>query len=164
MVHSWSLLTPFAIISADIWSPGDVISPTGAKFLLNCMCDMTQFVCIVVLAHVNAAELAQTFMEDVLLKFGLCLAIEVNNDSKFMGLFEATSKLLNIRLHRAAKRNHKDIGVERYHTFLNHNVKIISSARQTHKCFVEVGHISAYAWNAMPIDGTDIICSIPAIG
>lgn len=81
-----------------------------------------------------------------------------------MALFEDTAKSLNIRLHRAVKRNHKAIGVERYHTFLNHNVKIISSARQTHKCFIEVGHISAYVWNAMPIDGTDIIRSIPAIG
>ena len=38
LVHSWPLLTPFAIISADIWSPGQIMSPTGAKCLLNCMC------------------------------------------------------------------------------------------------------------------------------
>ena len=41
--------------------------------------------------------------------------------------------------------------------------KIISSVRQTHKCLVEIGMVSAYAWNAMPIDGTDIISSVPAI-
>ena len=93
---------------------------------------MPQFVCSVAVAHVNAAELARAFMEGVLLKFVLCLVIVVDNDSKFMALFEATSKALNIRPHRAAKRNHKAIGVERYHTFLNHNVKIISSTRQTH--------------------------------
>ena len=32
-----------------------------------------------------------------------------------------------------------------------------------HKCVVEVVLISAYAWNTMPIDGTDSIRSIPAI-
>ena len=40
---------------------------------------------------------------------------------------------------------------------------IIRSIRQTHKCFVEVELISVYAWNTMPIDGTDKIRSIPAI-
>ena len=164
LVHSWPLLTPFAIISADIWSPGDIISPTGAKCLLNSMCDMTQFMVSVALAHVNSAELARVFMEGVLLKFGLCIVILVDDDSKFMALFEAMAKLLNIRLHRVSKRNHKAIGVKRYHKFLNHNARIISSARQTHKCFVEVGHISAYAWNAMHIGGNNIVRSIPVIG
>ena len=67
-------------------------------------------------------------------------------------------------MHAVAKRNHKAVGVERYHKFLNHSTKIITSARQTNKCFVEAAMVSAYAWNAMPIDGTDIARSIPAIG
>ena len=155
LVHYCPLLTPFAIVSVDIWSPGDVISPTCAKCLLNCMCNMTKFVCSVALAHVNAAKLARAFVEGVLLKYGLCLVIVVDDDSDVMALFEATSKSLNIRLHKAAKRNHKAIGVERYYTFLNHNVKIISSVRQTHKCFVEVGHISVM--RGMPCQLTALI-------
>ena len=87
----------------------------------------------------------------------------VDDDSTFMAIFEAMAKELNIRLHRVTNRNHKAIGVERFHQFLNHNATIISSARQTHKCFVEVALISVYAWNTMPIDGTDKIRSIPAI-
>ena len=81
-----------------------------------------------------------------------------------MAIFEVMAKELNIRLHRVTNRNHKAIGVERSHQFLNHNATIISSARQTHKYFVEVALISVYAWNAMSIDGTDKIRSIPAIG
>jgi len=61
LIHSWPLLTPFAIISIDIWSPGETTSPTGAKCMLNSMCDMTQFVCVVALSHVNAVELARNF-------------------------------------------------------------------------------------------------------
>ena len=75
---------------------------------------------------------------------------------------EAVPKTLNTR--RVAKRNHKAIGVKRFHKFLNHNVTIISSARQIHNSFVEVALISAYAWNAIPIDRTDIIRSIPTMG
>ena len=101
-------------------------------------------------------------MEGTLLKFDFFIVVVVD-DIKFMAIFEAMAKALSIRLHRVAKRIHKAIGVERFHKFLNHNATIISSARQTHKCFVEVALISAYAWNAMPIDGTDIIRNISAI-
>ena len=117
-------------------------------------------------SHIScyAAELSRAFMEGTSLKLGFCMVVAVDDDSKFMALFESMANALNIRLHRVAKRNHKAIGVERYHKFLNHNATILSAARQTHKCFVEVALVSAYAWNAMPIDGTDIIRSIPAIG
>ena len=103
-------------------------------------------------------------MEGILLKFGLCIVIVVDDDSKFMALFEVMAKSLNIRLQRISNRNHKDIGVERYHKFLNHNVRIMSSTRQTHKCFVEVGQTSTYAWNAIHTGDTDIIRGISDIG
>ena len=111
LVHSWPILTPFAIISANIWSPGEITSPTGAKYILNLMCDMTQFVCSVAISNVNAAELSRAFMEGTLLKLGFCMVVVVDDDSKFMALFEAMATALNIRLHRVAKRNHKAIRV-----------------------------------------------------
>ena len=103
-------------------------------------------------------------MENVLLKFGLCLVVVVDDDSKFMSVFTQMCKALNIKIHRAAKRNHKAIGVERFHRFPNHSNTLVSHQRETHTCFVESSMIAAYAWNAMPIDGTDIVRSIPAIG
>ena len=117
LVRSWPLLTPFAIISIDIWSPGEITSPTAAKYMLNSMCDMTHFVCAVALSHVNAAELARAFMKGTFLKLGFCIVVVVDEDSKFMALFEAMVKALNIRIHRVAKRNYKAIGVERFHKF-----------------------------------------------
>ena len=100
------------------------------------MCDMTQFVVYVAMSHVNSAELARAFMEGVLLKFGLCIVIVVDDDTKFMAVFEDMAKKLNIRLHRAAKRNYKAIGVEIFHKFLNHNQRIIGAARETYTCFI----------------------------
>ena len=164
LVHSWPLLAPFAIISADIWCPGDTVSPTGMKYVLNCMCDMTQFVVSTAISHATAAELSRAFMENVLLKMGICIVLVVDDGNEFMGIFEQMAKGLKIRLHKAAKRNHKAVGVERYHRFLNHSVTILSNERQTIKCFVEAAMISAFAWNAMPTDGTDIGRSVSAIG
>lgn len=48
--------------------------------------------------------------------------------------------------------------------FLNHSVTIISSERQRPKCYVEASMITAYVWNAIPVDSTDIGHSISAIG
>lgn len=164
LIQSWPLLTPFPVIFTDLWSPGDVVSSTGATKLLNCMCDITSFVVSVAITYTNAAELAQAFMENVLLKFGLCLAVVVDNGSIFMGVFTQTMKSLNIHLHRVSKRNYNAVGVERYYRFLNHNVIIVADARETPRCFVEAGLIAAFAWNVMLVDGTDILHSVPAIG
>lgn len=149
LVHSWLLLVPVAIISGDIWIPGNIVSPTGANCLLDYMCDMTQFLCSVAMSHVNSAKLAQTFMEGVLLKFGICIVIVVEDNTKFMAVFKAMAKLLNVRLNYVLKRNHKAIGVERYHTFLNHAQTNIGAVREIHRCFVEVGVILSYAWNTI---------------
>ena len=63
-----------------------------------------------------------------------------------------------------AKKNHKAVGVERYQKFLNHSQRISTEDRGTSESFVEIGMATAYAWNASPIDGTDIVRSVPAIG
>lgn len=72
--------------------------------------------------------------------------------------------LLKIRFHAAAKRNHKSIGVERFHAFLNRGTTIFAEERGSNECFVEAAMVLAYAWNASPVDGTGIIRSVPAIG
>ena len=47
---------------------------------------------------------------------------------------------------------------------MNHVCNIFGEERETSEYFVESGMLSVYAWNASPIDGTEIIRSIPAIG
>ena len=73
------------------------------------------------------------------------------------------AKALNIRLYKDAKRNHKVVGVECFHNFLNLPVTIISDKWQPPKHFVEVIMISAYTWNVIPVDGIDIGRSISII-
>ena len=89
LVHSWPLLTPFVIISAGIWSPGETTSGTCAKCILNCVCGMSQFVVAVADQHVNASELTRAFVANVLLKFGLCLVIVVDDPSLFKVFFSS---------------------------------------------------------------------------
>ena len=118
---------------------------------------MTQFVVSVATEFITASHLARLFMECVLLKFGLCCLLVVDTDNKFKGVFVDMADSLNIRMYVAAARNHKAVGVERFHKFLNHATTIFSEERGSAECFVECGMLAAYAWNASPIDGTDII-------
>ena len=41
---------------------------------------------------------------------------------------------------------------------------IAAEERDTINIFVPAGIAAGYAWNSVPLDGTDILCSIPAIG
>lgn len=164
LVHSWPITSPFAIISVDIWKPGDTTNIDGFKMLLNAMCDMTQFIVSTPIKTSESTFLARTFMEHVLLKFGLCVMVVCDAGSEFRGHFQAMCETLNLRFHLVAKRNHKAVGVERFHKFLNHAQKIGTEERGTSAAFVEIGMTTAYAWNASCIDGTEIVRSIPAIG
>ena len=87
LVHSWTLLTPFAMIAANIWCPGDTVSLTGMKFILNCMCNTTQFVISAALSQANRSILAKAFMENFLLKVGICIVLVVDDSNEFMGIF-----------------------------------------------------------------------------
>ena len=60
------------------------------------MCDMIQFIASVALSPINSAELSRAFVEGILLKFGLCIVIVVDDNKKRMALFERTAKSLNI--------------------------------------------------------------------
>jgi len=164
LVHSWPITTPFAILSVDIWKPGATVNPRGFKTLLNVMCDMTQFVVSSAIERTDSSYIARIFMETVLLKFGICAMVVVDEGSEYRRTFEQMCKTLKISFHPVAKRNHKAVGVERYHKFLNHSQTIATEQRGTPEIFVECGMTTAYAWNASYIDCTDIARSILAIG
>ena len=128
------------------------------------MCDMTQFVVSIPIKYTEASYLARLFVAGIFLKFGLCLMVIVGDGNTFRGEFEQMYEMLNMRFHIVAKRNYKAVGIEQYHKFLIFSQRIESERRQTPEAFVEIGMVTACAWDASPIDGTDIIRSVPAIG
>ena len=164
LAQSWPITTPFTIIPVDLWQPREMSDYTGRNHLMNAMCDMTQFVVSIAIKFIIVSHLARLFMEGVILKFSLCALIVVDTDNKFKGTFVSMADALKIRVHVAAARNHKTVGVERFHNFLNHVCKIFGEERETSDFFVDCGIILVYVWNASPIDGTEIIRIIPAIG
>ena len=163
LLSSWPVSSPFAILHADLWCPGDYTDYTGSHYLLNVICDLTQFVVVVPVTGSTSALMAKYFMQDVLLKFGLCLLVVIDDGTPFKSAFTAACIVLKIPFEYVAKRNHKSLLIEKMHRFLNKVVTIAASDRSTLYCFVEAGIAAGYAWNSVPIDSTDIIRSIPAI-
>jgi hypothetical protein len=128
------------------------------------MCDFTGFVILAPISHPTAASLAECLMQHVLLQVGFCLLLNVDDDSKFKGLFKEACDHLGLRFNPAAKGNHKAVSVERFFRYLNKAVTIASEDRDTLDVWIPASMIAGFAWNSSPIDGTDIIRSVAAVG
>ena len=63
-----------------------------------------------------------------------------------------------------SRGNHRGSSVKRYHRFINKAQEIAGNNRGTHKVYLQNAKTSQYAWNSAPIDNTDIIRSMAAIG
>ena len=162
---SWPVTVPFWIMHVDLWSPGDLTNNKGEKgYLMNALCDLTQFVVSVPTFNVTADYLGQLFMEHIFLSFGCCAVIVVDDGSNFKGSFEAMCGALGITFWALSRGNHKGNSAERYHRFLNKTQAINGNDRGTHQIFIQNAKTSQYAWNSAPIDGTDVTRSMAAIG
>ena len=113
------------------------------------MYDMSQFVVVVPVPDESSAILASYFMQHVLMKFGLCHLVVFDDGTPFKELSGIKCQL----------RHSCSI-----HRFLNKSVTIAAGERGTTNIFVPAGIAVGYARNSVPIDGTDILRSIPAIG
>ena len=71
------------------------------------MCDMTLFFVSIALVYVTVLDLSKVFIDNILLKFGICILLVVGNGSTFIGIFIHMAKALNIRLCKASKRSHR---------------------------------------------------------
>ena len=129
---------------------------------LNITYNMTQFVVFIATEYITTLPLAQLLMESILLKTGLWSLIVVDSDNTFKGIFVEIVEALGTR--RRSAGNHKDVGNERFHKFLNHATTIFLEERGSVEYFVECSMLSACTCNTNPIDVTDIILSVSAIG
>ena len=162
-MFSCPVSSPFAILHADLWVPGHFTDSDGNVALMNGMCNMTQFVAVVPVPGETSATLAEYFMQHVLLKFGICHLLILDDSSPFRGPFTTMCKSLNINYDVLVKSNHKCLLVEVFHRLINKEITIVAENRGTNDIFVVAGVTAGYAWNSSPIDGTNILRSIPAI-
>ena len=163
-MFSWPVSSPFTILNVDLLMPGHFEDKSGNVALMNVICDMTQFVIIVPVPDEVASTLAEHFMYHVLIKFGICHLVILDDGSPFKGVFSTMCKALRINYDILDKRTHKGLLVKNFHRFLNKTVTIAVEDRGSNDVFVAADVAAEYAWNTSPIDGTDIFCSVPTLG
>ena len=103
VISSWNVGSPFAILRTDLWIPGLFTNRNVNVILMNIICDITQFVIVVPVSNISAANLAEYFMQPVLLIFGIYHLVILNDGSPFKCIFTAICKDLNINYDMLAK-------------------------------------------------------------
>ena len=136
----------------------------GNTALMNTMYNMSLFIVIVPVSDESSSTLTDYFFQHVLLKFGLCYPVVLDDGNSFKCAFVFMCKALKLNYDILAIRNHKGILVEHFHRFLNKTTTITMEDRQSNDVFIPTGIAAGYAWNSAPIDGTDISRSTVAIG
>ena len=143
LYFSWSITSPFHIMHVDLWMPGTLLDDSGQVMqLMNCMCNLTQFVVSVLVTDSTSEILSKLFMEHVVLYFGMVSVVVVDADSKFLHLFQAMCLALGIELWPLARGNYKWSSIEHYHRFLNKTQTIVGADRGTHLSFTQNYKIS----------------------
>ena len=127
------------------------------------MCDTTQFVVIVSVPDETLVTLADNFMHHVLFYFGICHIVMLEDSSHFKGVFFEIFKALNINFDILVKINHKSLIIKN-HRFINRSITISTKGRGTDEVFVTINITAECTYNISPIDGIDILRSVPAIG
>ena len=81
----------------DIWSPVNVLNKhEDGRHILMCMCDLTQFIVSYILIDTRSEDLSISFMEQVILTYGMVAVVVVDADSWFRSTFESMCKLLKL--------------------------------------------------------------------
>ena len=161
---SWPVTISFYIMDVDLWDSGTYFSKNSAgRHLLNFMCDLMQLVAYNITTETHVEHLANLFMENIALSFGMVAILVVNAIFRFKSVFKDMCTALGIIYWPLSHGNHKGKSIEKYHRFLRKRQEIASQDRGTHDVFLHNYKTSHFAWNNAPIDGTDILRSVTAI-
>jgi hypothetical protein len=96
-------------------------------------------------------------MQNVLLEIGFCVMVVVDQGGTFKGTFKEMCDIPTICWQGVARN---------FHRFLNKSVTMETNDRQhaNKEVVIPTSHLAAYACDSAPIDGTNIIHSVPSVG
>ena len=87
LMFSWPVSSLFVILHVNIWIPCHHTDPNGYMALMNTICKMSQFVVVIPVPNESSATLASFFMHHVLMKFGICHLVVLDDESPFKKIF-----------------------------------------------------------------------------
>ncbi len=155
---------PFDVLSMDIWSPGKSNESHKDKKLLTCVDYLTGYANGACIPSESSFHIAQAAFQHFFIPFGLPKMVMVDRGSTAAELIKSICDKLGIQCYVVSAENHRAILAERFHRFLN-------KVQQLHRA--QVGNpdnwhtgmlLAIYAWNAAPVDCTNMSRSLAAIG
>ena len=127
-------------------------------YLLNTMCDLTQFFVTVGVSNILSVALSVCLFENILLKFRLCGLMVIDDGSNFKGIPIDVYEYLNISVYLLAKRNNKGLSVKYFHRVLVKTTTISVEDRGKHQSKSKsISTTTTFIWNSAVINNTDVI-------
>ena len=112
-------------------------------------------------------ESATTFASAIV-KILLCNGFHhtavLDKDAKFFSICSKALDLLQINRHVLSSANYNPKLVERVNCYVNKSITIMRNERNSVKVALEAIFLLLYAWNSCQVPGTDITCSLVAVG
>ena len=167
VLHTLTCDAPFDVVFLDFWTPGDsVMDKHGNVKIITYLDCMTGFAMATALRlkDVETANVAMAVTAAFFTSVGLPRLIIVDADGMFAGTFKNLFELLRIPVDPVSRENHKAVRNERFHRYLNKVQRINTAETDSFFRWFQGVLFSLYAWNAGPIDGTDIPRSYAAMG
>ncbi len=93
-----------------------------------------------------------------------CHTVVLDKDSKFFCVCRESLDLLKINCLVLSGNNHNPMLVERLCSYFNKGLCIMSNKHNSVCMALESLLLLLYAWNSCPVPGTDISCSLVAVG
>jgi RNase H-like domain found in reverse transcriptase/Integrase zinc binding domain/Reverse transcriptase (RNA-dependent DNA polymerase) len=164
ILHALSFDVPFDVISMDIWDPGRTTTKFNESKVLTCLDAMTGFASADFLKaeQINSDQVSRRAFAAFFIPNGLPKLILLDQGSENKGHLINMCTMLGINFHVIAPDQHNGILCERFHRYLNKVQKINTADTQSFTQWVQGTLFAVYAWNASPIDGTNIMRSFAA--
>ena len=132
------------------------------KTALTSLCTTTGFATAALLPEVNSDVVTRHFFSHLCILNGMPKLILIDQGSQFKGVLSRFCKTLGIRYHVANPEDHNAILCERFHRYLNKVERLMAADLNTFEEWAMNIMFATYAWNASPIDGTDVVRSFAA--
>jgi len=165
-LHDLPCDAPFDVVFLDVWSPGEVPEKTGEHSVLTFLDGMTGFAHAAFIREsaLTSETLAATAFSHFFVPFGLPRLVIVDAAGNLAGMFKDMCRTLLITVDAVSRDNHKAIRNERFHRYLKKVQGINTATTMSMHQWKQGTLFALYAWNAGPIDGTDITRSYAALG
>ena len=170
ILGSLSVDEPFDIIAIDIWIPGVTYSKGSfiadrsnvRQAVLTSLCNMTAFATVGFLSSLEGDVITQVLMSQVIMPNGLPKLVLLDDDSLFKQDLILLLDDMGIPFHVVSAEQHEGILCERFHRYLNKVQRLMGLDTGNHTGFMLNSSFAAYAWNAGPVDGTNVVRSFAA--